>query len=123
MKSKNLHVLLERRLWCSRHHELSGACFHGTVRRVSTVPPPAYASGADAVFSPSVDQTERRTRLWALLRTRALFRSLDRKQRRQGSELGERRRWVSYLLHDLQGPFGALRANVEFLSQFAPAPR
>ncbi|HEY8923949.1 MAG TPA: response regulator, partial [Polyangia bacterium] len=81
----------------------------------------AIAGGADAVFSPAVDLTERRTRLWALLRTRALFRRLDRKQRRQGAELGERRRWVSYLLHDLQGAVGALRANVEYLAQFAPA--
>jgi len=81
----------------------------------------AIAGGADAVFSPAVDVTERRTRLWALLRTRALFRRLDRKQRRQGSELGERRRWVSYLMHDLQGALGALRANVDYLAQFAPA--
>ena len=81
----------------------------------------AIAGGADAVFSPAVDATERRTRLWALLRTRALFRRLDRKQRHQGAELAERRRWVSYLLHDLQGAVGALRANVEYLAQFAPA--
>jgi len=81
----------------------------------------AIAGGADAVFSPAVDVTERRTRLWALLRTRALFRRLDRKQRHQGAELGERRRWVSYLLHDLQGAVGALRANVDYLAQFAPA--
>jgi signal transduction histidine kinase len=80
----------------------------------------AIASGADAVFSPAVDPIERRTRLWALLRTRALFRRLDRKQRRQGSEIGERRRWLSYLLHDLQGSVAALRTNVDFLSQFAP---
>jgi len=81
----------------------------------------AIAGGADAVFSPAVDVTERRTRLWVLLRTRALFRRLDRKQRHLGSELGERRRWVSYLLHDLQGAVGALRTNVEYLAQFAPA--
>lgn len=82
----------------------------------------AIAGGADAVFSPAVEVMERRTRLWALLRTRVLFRRLDRKQRRQGSEIGERRRWVSYLLHDLQGAIGALRANVDYLAQFAPAP-
>lgn len=80
----------------------------------------AIAAGADAVFSPAVGMAERRTRLWALLRTRALFRRLDRKQRHQGSEINERRRWFAYLLHDLQGSIGAITANMEFLAQFAP---
>ncbi|HEY4188698.1 MAG TPA: ATP-binding protein [Polyangia bacterium] len=81
----------------------------------------AIAGGADAVFLPSVDAVERRTRLWALLRTRALFRRIDRKQRHQGTEISERRRWLAYLLHDLQGSIGAITANIEFLAQFAPA--
>jgi len=81
----------------------------------------AISAGADAVFSPSVEGAERRMRLWALLRTRALFRRFDRKQRNQGTEINERRRWFAYLLHDLQGAIGAITANVEFLSQFAPA--
>jgi len=81
----------------------------------------ALAAGADAVFSPTVDSQERRTRLWALLRTRALYRRMDRKQRSQGTEISERRRWLSYLLHDLQGSVAALRANVDYLSRFAPA--
>jgi two-component system sensor histidine kinase/response regulator len=80
----------------------------------------AIAAGADAVFSPAVDAQERRTRLWALLRTRALFRRFDRKQRSQGSEISERRRWLAYLLHDLQGSVAALRANVDYLGRFAP---
>ena len=80
----------------------------------------AIAAGADAVFSPAVSGAERRTRLWALLRTRALFRRFDRKQRHQGSEINERRRWFAYLLHDLQGAIGAITANVEFLAQFVP---
>jgi K+-sensing histidine kinase KdpD len=80
----------------------------------------ALAAGADAVFSPTIDPQERRTRLWALLRTRALYRRLDRKQRSQGSEISERRRWLSYLLHDLQGSVAALRANVDYLARFAP---
>jgi len=80
----------------------------------------AIAAGADAVFDPAVSAVERRTRLWALLRTRALFRRFDRKQRNQGTEINERRRWFAYLLHDLQGSIGAITANVEFLAQFAP---
>jgi signal transduction histidine kinase len=80
----------------------------------------AVAAGVDAIFSPSVEAGERRSRLWALLRTRALFRRLDRKQRHQGTEIVERRRWFAYLLHDLQGSIGAMTANIEFLAQFAP---
>jgi signal transduction histidine kinase len=80
----------------------------------------ALAAGADAVFSASTDSQERRTRLWALLRTRSLHRRLDRKQRAQGTEIVERRRWLAYLLHDLQGSVAALQANVEFMSRFGP---
>jgi len=82
----------------------------------------ALAAGADAVFAPSTDPQERRTRLWALLRTRALYRRLDRKQRSQGTEIVERRRWLAYLLHDLQGSVAALSANVDYMARFAPAP-
>jgi signal transduction histidine kinase len=81
----------------------------------------ALAAGADAIFSAATDPQERRTRLWALLRTRSLYRRLDRKQREQGSEIVERRRWLAYLLHDLQGSMAALRANVDFMSRFGPA--
>jgi K+-sensing histidine kinase KdpD len=80
----------------------------------------ALAAGADAVFSTSTDSQERRTRLWALLRTRSLHRRLDRKQRAQGTEIVERRRWLAYLLHDLQGSVAALQANVEFMARFGP---
>ena len=80
----------------------------------------AVAAGADAVFSPSIDPQERRTRLWALLRTRALYRRMERKQRTQGTEITERRRWLAFLLHDLQGSVAALSANVDYLSRFAP---
>jgi signal transduction histidine kinase len=81
----------------------------------------ATAAGADAVFSPTTDAQERRTRLWALLRTRALLTRFEKKQRSQGSELVERRRWVSHLLHDLQGSVAALEANVNYMSRFGPA--
>lgn len=80
----------------------------------------ALAAGADAVFAPSTDPQERRTRLWALLRTRALYRRIERKQRSQGTEIVERRRWLAYLLHDLQGSVAALRANVDYMARFAP---
>jgi signal transduction histidine kinase len=80
----------------------------------------AVAAGADAVFAPSTDAQERRTRLWALLRSRALFRRMERKQRSQGSEIVERRRWVSHLLHDLQGSVATLQANVDFMGRFGP---
>lgn len=80
----------------------------------------AIGAGADAVFSPATDSHERRIRLWALLRTRALYRRMERKQRSQGTEIVERRRWLSYLLHDLQGSVAALSANVDFLSRFSP---
>jgi K+-sensing histidine kinase KdpD len=81
----------------------------------------ALGAGADAVFAPSTDSQERRTRLWALLRTRALYRRMDRKQRSQGTEIVERRRWLAYLLHDLQGSVAALSANVDYMARFAPA--
>jgi signal transduction histidine kinase len=81
----------------------------------------AFAAGADAVFDPSTDAQERRTRLWSLLRTRALYRSIERKQRVQVSELVERRRWLSHFLHDLQGQMAALNANVDFVAKFEAA--
>jgi K+-sensing histidine kinase KdpD len=82
----------------------------------------AFAVGADAVFAPSTDAQERRARLWALLRTRALYRRLDRRQRTQKSEIVERRHWLSRFLHDLTGQVAALSANVDFLAKFAPPP-
>lgn len=80
----------------------------------------ALAAGADAIFTPSTDAQERRARLWALLRTRALHRDADRRQRTQKSEIVERRHWLSHFLHDLTGQVAALAANVDFLSKFAP---
>jgi signal transduction histidine kinase len=82
----------------------------------------AMAAGADAVFAPSTDVQERRTRLWSLLRTRALYRTMERKQRAQGSEIFERRRWLGLFLHDLQGQVAALNANVDFLAKLGPSP-
>jgi signal transduction histidine kinase len=80
----------------------------------------ALAVGADAVFAPSTDAQERRARLWALLRTRALYRKAERSQRTQQTEIVERRHWLSHFLHDLTGQVAALAANVDYLSKFAP---
>src|SRR5262245_6932004 len=80
----------------------------------------ALAAGVDAVFAPSTDVEERRARVWALLRTRALYRRIDRLQRTQRSEIVDRRQWLSHFLHDLKGQVGALAVNVEYLAGFAP---
>jgi K+-sensing histidine kinase KdpD len=80
----------------------------------------ALAVGADAVFAPSTDVQERRARLWALLRTRALHKRAERSQRTQQTEIVERRHWLSHFLHDLTGQVAALAANVDFLAKFAP---
>ena len=80
----------------------------------------ALAVGADAVFAPSTDIQERRARLWALLRTRALHRRAERSQRTQQTEIVERRHWLSHFLHDLTGQVAALAANVDYLAKFAP---
>ena len=80
----------------------------------------ALAVGADAVFVPSTDAQERRARLWALLRTRALHRRAERSQRTQQTEIVERRHWLSHFLHDLTGQVAALAANVDYLAKFAP---
>jgi K+-sensing histidine kinase KdpD len=82
----------------------------------------ALAAGADAVFAPATDAQERRTRLWALLRTRSLYRQLERKQRAQGTEIVDRRRWLGHFLHDLQGQVAALSVNVDYVAKVGPPP-
>jgi K+-sensing histidine kinase KdpD len=82
----------------------------------------AWAAGADAIFAPSTDAQERRARLWALLRTRALYRRVERRQRTQKSEIVERRHWLSLFLHDLKGQVAAIAANVDYLAKFGPEP-
>jgi K+-sensing histidine kinase KdpD len=81
----------------------------------------ALAAGADAIFVPGTDDQERRTRLWALLRTQAIYRRQEKKQRSQGSAIEERRRWIGNFVHDLQSSIGALQANFEYLAQVARA--
>jgi K+-sensing histidine kinase KdpD len=82
----------------------------------------ALAAGVDAVFVPATEADERRARLWALLRTRALYRRFDRRQRSQKTEIVERRHWLQHFLHDLKGHVAALSANIDYLSKFGPAP-
>jgi K+-sensing histidine kinase KdpD len=79
----------------------------------------ALAAGADAIFVPGTDEQERRTRLWALLRTQAIYRRQEKRQRSQGSAIQDRRRWIGSFVHDLQSSIGALQANFEYLAQAA----
>jgi K+-sensing histidine kinase KdpD len=76
----------------------------------------AVTAGADAMFSPATSVDERRARLWALLRTQALYRREEKKRVVQGAAIRDRRRWVGGLIHDLQNSVGAVQANFEFLA-------
>jgi signal transduction histidine kinase len=101
----------------TRTHFLPTVLFAGTDNRHLRIR--ALAAGADAVFSPITDEQERRTRLWALLRSQALYRRQDRKGEEQRTVLKERGRWIGSFVHDLQNAMGALQANFEFLGQLA----
>jgi CheY-like chemotaxis protein len=79
----------------------------------------AYSAGADAVFSAGDSPEERHARLWALLRTQALFRRYERKRESQGLALRERGQWLGSFMHDLQNAVGALQANFDFLTKVA----
>jgi signal transduction histidine kinase len=79
----------------------------------------ALAAGADAVFTPDVDEQERRTRIWALLRSQALYRRQESKREAQRTVISERTRWIGNFVHDLQNAVGALQANFEYLGQHA----
>jgi K+-sensing histidine kinase KdpD len=76
-----------------------------------------FSAGADAIFTSSDDPAERRARLWALLRTQALFRRHERKRESQGLALRERGQWLGSFMHDLQNAVGALQANFDFLTR------
>lgn len=77
----------------------------------------ALAAGADALFSPSTSKEERRARLWALLRSQAIFRRFDGKREAQGNAICDKRRWVRGLVHDIQNSLGAIQANFEYIAQ------
>ncbi|MBN2574943.1 MAG: hybrid sensor histidine kinase/response regulator [Deltaproteobacteria bacterium] len=77
----------------------------------------ALAAGADAVFCASTGKAERRARLWALLRSQAVFRRLEGRREAQRSAIFDKRRWVRGLVHDIQNSLGAIQANFEYLAQ------
>jgi K+-sensing histidine kinase KdpD len=77
----------------------------------------ALAAGADALYSPATSKEERRARLWALLRSQAIFRKLDGRRQAQSSAITEKRRWVRGLIHDIQNLLGAIQANFEYIAQ------
>jgi K+-sensing histidine kinase KdpD len=77
----------------------------------------ALAAGADAMFSPATSKEERRARLWALLRSQAIFRKLDNRRQAQSSAITEKRRWVRGLIHDIQNLLGAIQANFEYIAR------
>jgi K+-sensing histidine kinase KdpD len=80
----------------------------------------AMAAGADALYSPGTSKEERRARLWALLRSQAIFRKLDNRRQAQSSAITEKRRWVRGLIHDIQNLLGAIQANFEYIAQCSP---
>ncbi len=80
----------------------------------------ALAAGADALYSPVTSKEERRARLWALLRSQAIFRKLDNRRQAQSSAISEKRRWVRALVHDVQNLLGAIQANFEYVAQCSP---
>jgi K+-sensing histidine kinase KdpD len=77
----------------------------------------ALAAGADAIFSVGTGRSERRARLWALLRSQAIFRRLDGRRQMQSIAISDKRRWVRGLVHDIQNSLGAIQANFEYLAQ------
>jgi K+-sensing histidine kinase KdpD len=77
----------------------------------------ALAAGADAIFCAGTSKAERRARLWALLRSHAMFRRLDGKRQAQSSAISDKRRWVRGLVHDIQNSLGAIQANFEYVAQ------
>jgi K+-sensing histidine kinase KdpD len=69
------------------------------------------------LFAPATSKEERRARLWALLRSQAIFRKLDGKREAQGNAIRNKRRWVRGLVHDIQNSLGAIQANFEYIAQ------
>lgn len=82
----------------------------------------ALAAGVDALFSDGTSKAERRARLWALLRSQAMFRRLDGKRQAQSSAISDKRRWVRGLVHDIQNSLGAIQANFEYVAQQSGIP-
>jgi two-component system, sensor histidine kinase len=77
----------------------------------------AMAAGVDALFTPATSREERRARLWALLRSQAIFRKFESKRQAQSNAISNKRRWVRGLVHDIQNSLGAIQANFEYIAQ------
>ncbi len=108
--------LCERLKGNSRTHFLPVIIFaHG--KQIDLLRLDALAAGADALFSASTSKEERRARLWALLRSQAVFRKLDSKRQRQTSALCDKRHWVRGLVHDIQNSLSTIQANFEYIAQ------
>jgi K+-sensing histidine kinase KdpD len=75
----------------------------------------AVAAGVDAIFSAETSKAERRARLWALLRSQAMFRRLEDKRQSQRATISDKRRWMRGLVHDLQNSLGAIQANFDYV--------
>jgi K+-sensing histidine kinase KdpD len=76
----------------------------------------AVAAVVDAIFSAETSKAERRARLWALLRSQAMFRRLEDKRQSQRTTISDKRRWMRGLVHDLQNSLGAIQANFDYVA-------
>jgi K+-sensing histidine kinase KdpD len=113
--------LCERLKGNTRTHFLPVVLFTPQSKQAEVLRLDALAAGADAIFSQSTSKEERRARLWALLRSQAIFRKLDGKRVAQGNTISSKRRWVRGLVHDVQNALGAIQANFEYVVQQAQA--
>ena len=113
--------LCERLKGNTRTHFLPVVLFTPHAKQAEVLRLDALAAGADAIFSLSTGKEERRARLWALLRSQAIFRKLDGKRVAQGNTISSKRRWVRGLVHDIQNALGAIQANFEYVAQQAQA--
>jgi DNA-binding response OmpR family regulator len=111
--------LCERLKGNTRTHFLPVVLFTSQSKHADVLRLDAVAAGADAIFSPAISKEERRARLWALLRSQAMFRKLDSKRVAQGNTISSKRRWVRGLVHDIQNALGAIQANFEYVAQQA----
>src|SRR5664279_2830936 len=111
--------LCERLKGNTRTHFLPVVLFTPQSKQAEVLRLDAVAAGADAIFSQTTSKEERRARLWALLRSQAIFRKLDGKRVAQGNTISSKRRWVRGLVHDIQNALGAIQANFEYVAQQA----
>lgn len=77
----------------------------------------AISAGADALFDSQTSQPEREARLWALLRSQAVLRRQERKERQKDKASKAQHMWVGSFVHDLQSSVGALSANLDYINK------